>query len=358
MSGASPVHMNELVAVAVQLDPDHKIEDRGKIVDSLFSGIQFEGRDNILWAGDVFTAVRSDELRKRLFQLFGANLSLETVDRNIQHLISMELGWLEQTSNDSVIIKNGEISADLDSICEMVMASLSLDIVNKVKLLLGNVHKILSGDTYFGQTQQIDVNLVSKNNRDLICVHTRYLARTKKRGVHIVFLGGNRRSVQIDFSLRKIGISQSFADDLISERPSVSIKDGQLQRVQLPEAGMLRPIRSVPERRGSTATPTSSTRPPLTVADVYSRSYLSSVSSKTRTLSGTTQTSTPESPGRSMTAPDMPIMSLPLPSRQLLQSEDDSKKSAPVHLKPNDSHLLSRQRSGPIGTSSLVLEDC
>ena len=311
--------INDLVAVAVQLGQDHEVKDRKELVDSLFSGIQFEGRDNIQWNGDVFTAVRSDELRKRLFQLFGANLSLETVDKNIQHLINMELGWLEQTSNDSLIIRNGEINADLDSICQLVMSSLSLDIVNKVKLLLQNIHTILSGDTYFGQTQQIDVNLVSKNNRDLTCIHTRYLAETKKRGIHIVWLGGTRRSVQINFSLRKIGISQSFADDLVSDKPSVQIKDGQLQRVMLPEQHALQPIRSQPNvRRGSRM---------LTPADVYSRSYLSSVSSKTRSLADRESSSsvTPESPSRSVTAPDMPMLSLPMPSRQLLRNaEDDS----------------------------------
>ena len=349
--GPGGENINDLVAVAVQLGEDHGVKNRKELVDSLFSGIQFEGRDNIQWNGDVFTAVRSDELRKRLFQLFGANLSLETVDKNIQHMINMELGWLEQTSNDSVVIKNGEISADLDNICQMVMSSLSLDIVNKVKLLLQNIHSVLSGDSFFGQTQQIDVNLVSKNNRDLTCIHTRYTAETKKRAIHIVFLGGSKRSIQINFSLRKIGISQSFADDLVSSAPTISIKDGQLQRIQLPEPGELRSSRTAPQylstpqsqtgRRNiggsfnksgtaaasqfsatNTGTPILNSRPALTIADVFSRNYLSSVSSTTRSLvdsksSNGSENSTPESPSRSITAPDMPMLSLPMPSRQL-----------------------------------------
>ena len=323
--------LNDLVAVAVQLGEDHAVMDRKELVDSLFSGIQFEGRDNIEWNGDMFTAVRSDELRKRLFQLFGANLSLETVDKNIQHLINMDLGWLEQTSNDSLIIRSGEISADLDNICQLVMSSLSRDIVNKVKLLLQNIHTILSGDTFFGQTQQIDVNLVSKNNRDLTCIHTRYMAETKKRGIHVVFLGGTKRSVQINFSLRKIGISQSFADDLISKTPTVLIRDGQLQPVgRLPEQSPLQSMRTVPV----SGTPTLRNSRLLTPAEVYSRSYLNSVSSKTRSLAGSTSSgscnSTPDSYFRSLTAPDMPVLTLPLPSRQLLQSNMDDQVASPT----------------------------
>ncbi len=339
--------------------------DRKELVDSLFSGIHFEGRDNIQWNGDVFTAVRSDELRKRLFQLFGANLSLETVDKNIQHLINMDLGWLEQTSNDSLVIRNGEINADLDNICQLVMSSLSIDIVNKVKLLLQNIHTILSGDTFFGQTQQIDVNLVSKNNRDLTCIHTRYMAETRKKGIHIVFLGGTKRSVQINFSLRKIGISQAFADDLVSDKPSIQIKDGQLTRVQLqlPEAGSLQAVRSQPPSKYNSGSKI------LTPADVYSRSYLSSISSRTRSLASSSSAnlsnhSTPESPTRSLTAPEMPVLSLPMPSRQLLNASpqvlDDNLYSsravgtAPSRMRhlhhPSDHHH--QQQEQPSGSST------
>lgn len=228
----------DLVAVSVQLGENSEGVDRKRMLEKLFAGVQFDGTDNVTWDGNRYCAVKNDRLKSKLFALFGANLSLDAVDANIESLVKMELGWLEQKSNDTVEIRNGEISADLEQICQLVMSSLSPDIVNKVKTLCENIHSILSGDSYFANTQQIDVNLFQKNQHDITCIHTRYTALTKKKGVRIFFLGGKKRSIQINFNLRKIGISKTFADDLLSDLPSIVLRDGVLCR-NLPEPGRL-----------------------------------------------------------------------------------------------------------------------
>lgn len=242
---------NDVVGVAVHLD-HAAVQDRRQLVDALFSGIEFPGSDEVRWHGDSFTAVKSDALRLKLFALFGANLSLGIVDQNIRRLVQMELGWLQSSSEDSVIITSGEINADLDNICQLVLSSLSVDIVNKVKILLTNIHTMLSADSWFGQTRQVDVNVYTKNGSDIICVHARYMAETKRSAVKVLFLGGSKRSVRISFSLRKIGISQTFVDDLVSDEPTISVQDGQLHRVlRLPEPSGLTAVRSSMPSRGS-----------------------------------------------------------------------------------------------------------
>jgi len=242
-----PEPIDGLVAVAIQLDDDHTISDRSELVNRLFSGVSWEGKDNITWYGQKFTAVRNDTLRKKLFQLLGCGLDLQTVDRNINDLLQREYVWLEAKSDDTVVIKSGEITAELDQICQMILSSLNRDLVTKLRLLIENVHKLLTSETYFGQTSHIDVNLFqSSTSGQLTVVHTRYFSSAKQRGIRALFLGGAKRSIEINFALRKVGISRSFAEDIISEHPTVIIRNGKLETTQLTEPMELQIARSAP----------------------------------------------------------------------------------------------------------------
>jgi hypothetical protein len=253
-SSSEPI--NDLVALAVELNHDHTIRDRSELISKLFSGVSWDERDHVTWQGQKFSAVRNDGLRQKLFQLLGCGLDLPTVDRNIHEMLALEYGWLEQTSDDTVIIKSGEITSQLDQICQMILSSLNRDLVTKLRLLLQNIHSILTSETYFGQTSHIDVNLFQNQGNQLTVVHTRYFSTAKQRGLTAFFLGGNKRSIEISFALRKVGINKAFAEDITSNNPSVIIKNGRLERIprpahlSLPESHALQTSQSVPNSMG------------------------------------------------------------------------------------------------------------
>ena len=265
----------------MQLDGKASV-DKQSMINALFSGCpDWDGRDQVHYDGDSFVVIRGADLAKsRLLSMFGATRSLSDVDASIASLVRANCGWLAGQSDDTVDITSGEFSANLEQICQLVMSSLSPDITAKVKALIESVHSILSGDSYFASTRQIDVNLYQKNQTEILCIHTRYQALTRKQGIRVIFLGGSKRAISISFNLRKIGITSAFWESLAAVDEAHSpyvIKDGLVARSPLPESHQLRPTQSdpssspnaTPQQQGrslhrSSATPTVSSRVPLT----------------------------------------------------------------------------------------------
>jgi hypothetical protein len=242
-----------VAAVSVQLDENANVDQR-RMVDALFSGAQWEGKDQVHYGGDSFVVIRGADLAKsRLLSMFGGTRSLAEVDASINSLIRHNCGWLAGQSDDVVEILSGEFSANLAQICSLVMSSLSPDITSKVKSLVESVHTILSGDSFFASTKQIDVNVYQKNGSEILCIHTRYQAVTKKRGIKVIFLGGSKRGIKVIFNLRKIGISSAFWDSLAAvdeSCPPFIVVDGLVSRSprdpSLGDSSRLRPTQSEP----------------------------------------------------------------------------------------------------------------
>ena len=249
-----------VASVSVQMDERTHVDKR-KLVDELFSACpEWEGRDQVHYQGNTFVLLRgADRAKSRLLSMFGGTRSLAEIDCSIKSLIDEKYGWLAGRSDDEVEITSGEFSANLEQICALVMSSLSPDITNKVRSLISQCHSILSGDSYFASTKQIDVNLYEKNGSEILCIHTRYQATTHKRGIKVFFLGGSKRAIKISFNLRKIGISSEFWESLSTVDETHSpfvIVDGLVTRSPLPESARLRPTQSDP-----TTSPNATPRP-------------------------------------------------------------------------------------------------
>ena len=258
-----------VAAVSVQLS-DNSTVDRQNMIDSLFSSSpEWTGRDEVRYQGDSFTVIRgADRAKGRLLSMFGAGRSLQEVDASIASLVEADCGWLAGQSDDTIKITSGELNANLEAICSLVMGSLSADIIEKVRSLIQSIHSILSGDSYFASTRQIDVSLFQKNQAELLCVHTRYTAETHKRGIKVFFFGGSKRSIQISFSLRKIGIGAHFWQSLgVADSTSTPyiVSRGLVSRSPMPSPSLPEQERLSPSRSDPTSSPnaTRSRRAPL-----------------------------------------------------------------------------------------------
>ena len=248
-----------VAAVNVKLAETLDKGQRKQLIDELFSGVEFNGREHVKYQGNEFTAIRgNDRAKMGLMQLFGSSKTLAEVDESIRKLEKDGNGWLNSTKNQSITIKSGEINADLQGIAELVSSSLSSTIVANVQQLLSNVHKILSGDMYWSTTSEVDVNIFQRNGSDIVVIHSRYVANTKKTGLGVLILSGKRRKIELSFNLRNIGITHHYWEELgrkTSERASTQqqffFDHGLVPRTPmtplvLPMAGHLRYTKSAP----------------------------------------------------------------------------------------------------------------
>lgn len=251
----SPAGATDIIAaVSVQLAKDVGHVNKRALIDALFSGCESFGSETVSLNGDTFTAIRGkDRAKASLLSMFGCNRSLTDVDASIASLVAANAGWLSSVQDQQIELTNGQLSADLATICELVMSSLSANIVNQVKNLLENVHGILSGDAYWSKAQQIDVNLFQKNASDIVCVHSRYECLTSKRGVKVLFFGGSKRKITISFHLRHVGVASEYWDSLSKDEDDGKfiLRNGLVERSPMPAFGRLRPTVSDPTQNDS-----------------------------------------------------------------------------------------------------------
>lgn len=211
--------LEDVLALRVQLDQHLKATHKDALIDTLFKNINFDIHGNAHWNGETFTLCKEDRLKKHLFNLFGASLSIEEIDRNIARLIECQNGYLESKQDDHVELTSATATAELDTICNLIAGSLSQDLVKTLRTLLQNINEIVSGSSFSGSTSRIDVNLFEKRNREHVILHCRYKSQIRESGYRMLFCKSTRCAVQLDFSMRRLGISRRYCDQLMMPTP-------------------------------------------------------------------------------------------------------------------------------------------
>ena len=224
--------LEDILALRVQINHHLKDTHKDALIDTLFKNINFDVEGTAEWNGEVFTICKEDRLKKRIFNLFGASLSIDEIDKNIAQLIEDQNGYLESKQDDHVELTSATASAELDTICSLIAGSLSQDLVKTVRTLLQNINEIVSGSSFSGTTSRIDVNLFEKHDREHIVIHCRYKSQIKDTGYRVLWCKTVKRAVRLDFSMRRLGISKRFCEHIMKhltpETKSRDIKDQNL----------------------------------------------------------------------------------------------------------------------------------
>ena len=238
----------QLASVSIRFNASAPEQSRQELVDRLFSGVQFdEPRQVVVHQGHTYTALRgSDRGKTRLLSLFGASRTLAEVDASIHNLIAQEAGWLNSAEDREVVIKSAEITADLEALCELVLASLSLSMVRQVKTLINNLHALLSCGSILSTSSQVDVTLVERDRDEIVAVHSRYSAESSKRRWALPFFGANKKLVRVAFNLRSVCVTHEAFNSLDSDDGTFTINLGKLERSPMPAQRDLRRIQSEP----------------------------------------------------------------------------------------------------------------
>jgi hypothetical protein len=209
------------LAISVDFNSHTKTSDRQEIISRLFSGVQHGEGGTATWNGTTYTVHPSDQLKQRLLKLFGCHVDLSTIDQRIQDLIDHDDGWLESSQTDEVILTSGVLSADLQSICDLVCATLQPDIEKIMKALLSNLGEVLTTDRWMSMCHRVDVNVYESTAKQVLVFHVRFDQEVKSEKVKLWVFSGKKRSILIRLALRRIGITRKFVERLLVPVPAV-----------------------------------------------------------------------------------------------------------------------------------------
>ena len=188
--------------------------NQDEIVRELFSGITFNNKQ-IHFNGSIYTIFDRDRVKEKLMSLFGSTNTLRELDENIRELVHNFNGYLQSKSSDVIELDSSEMTIELQNIIEIVMASLSHEVVLTVKKLLENLNKLLLSKSVSLDSEKVDTNIVIEKSGQVIILYIRYdsILRENKWSFFNIFKRKKKR-IRIRLATRRIGISNEYIEKI------------------------------------------------------------------------------------------------------------------------------------------------